>query len=77
MSDKKPFRDRVEDVLCECGNWFKDNASDLADVFSDGCQSWSVEFSWDTITDEPSVPEIDIHVHKINRNIINAAIDFE
>lgn len=77
MNEKKPFRDRVEAVLNECGNWFKDNASNLADVIEDGCQSWSIEFSWDTMTDEPSIPTIDIRVSKLNRNIINAALDFE
>lgn len=73
-SDKK-FRDSVENVLNECGNWLKANASDLADVFSDGCQDWSVEFSWSTYDDlHPSVPHIDIHARKLDRSIINAAI---
>lgn len=77
MSEKKPFRDRVEAVIDECGNWLKDNASDLADVFSDGCQSWSIEFSWDTLTDSYGVPEIDIRARKIGKDIIDAAIAFE
>lgn len=77
MSEKKPFRDRAEAAIDECGNWLKKNASDLADVFSDGCQNWSIEFSWDTMTDSCGVPEIDIRAHKIDKDIIHAAIDFE
>lgn len=76
MSEKKPFRDRTEAAIDECGNWLKKNASDLADVFSGGCQNWSIEFSWDTMTDSGGVPEIDIRARKIDRDIIHAAIDF-
>lgn len=73
-SDKQ-FRNSVESVLGECGNWLKANASDLADVFSSGCQKWSVEFSWNT-ADEMSltVPEIDIRVRKLDKAIIEASI---
>lgn len=77
MSEKKSFRDATEDVLNECSRWLKDNASNLAETLSDGCQHWEIKFSWDTIDDAHDIPKIEIAARKIDRGMIGATFSHE
>jgi len=71
MSDRKDFRQQTEDGLVACGKWLEKSAEDLSKTFAEGCQSWSVEFTWDCMSSAPC-PDIHIMVDKIDRDIIEA-----
>lgn len=73
MSNKS-FRDKTHDTMVECGEWFKKNADDLANIIAEGCTSWRITFTWITGTDySDPMPEINIDIDKIDRDIICAA----
>ena len=77
MSDKS-FRDKTHDTMVECGEWFKKNADNLADIIAEGCTSWRITFSWASGTEELNgAPEINIDIDKIDRDIIYAANGLE
>ena len=77
MSDKKDFRERSRATFDKCGDWFKKNAGDLADLVADGCTDWEVTFSWSAGFDEPNVPRINININKLDRDIINACLGLD
>lgn len=65
------FRTQTEAGLVACGDYLRDHAAELADVFAGGCIDWSIEFHHHT-ADEWNFPQIDIRVNKLDRGIIAA-----
>lgn len=65
------FRKQTEAGLVACGDYLRDHAAELADVFAGGCIDWSIEFHHHT-ADEWNFPQIDIRVNKLDRGIIAA-----
>ena len=53
--------------------WLERNAGSLANTFSDGCQSWSVEFESDFGLHGDYVPRIHIQADKVDKDAIFAA----
>jgi len=75
MSEKKPFRDCVEDALHEYSRWIEENSSKLADVFSDGCREFELSFNWISGDELESLPYINVSAEKIDKGIIDAIYD--
>lgn len=67
----KKFREQTEAGIVACGDYLREHAAELADVFSGGCIDWSIEFHHHT-ADAWDFPQIDIRVNKIDKGIIDA-----
>ena len=71
MPEGKDFRQQTEDGLVACAKWLERNAKELSETFSGGCRRWSVEFAFDC--DGPMrVPEINVAVNKVDKDVIEA-----
>ncbi len=70
----KDYEQMVRGELTALAAWLDRNAGNLARTFSDGCQSWSVEFESDFESYGDGVPRIHIRTDKVDRETTEVAL---
>ena len=72
--DTKDCEQMVRGELTALAAWLGRNAGNLARTFSDGCQSWSVEFESDCGVYGDNVPRIHIRTDKVDKETTQVAL---